>query len=67
MNGVPAWDVETDVLVVGFGVAGACTAIEARAAGADVLVLERASGAGGTSALAGGHFYLGGGSPVQVA
>ena len=42
VNGVPAWDVETDVLVVGFGVAGACAAIEARATGADVLVLERA-------------------------
>jgi 3-oxo-5alpha-steroid 4-dehydrogenase len=67
MGDVAAWDTETDVLVVGFGVAGASAAIEACGAGADVLVLERAGGPGGTSGLAGGHFYLGGGTPVQVA
>jgi succinate dehydrogenase/fumarate reductase flavoprotein subunit len=32
-----------------------------------VLVVERAAVAGGTSALAGGHFYLGGGTAVQRA
>jgi succinate dehydrogenase/fumarate reductase flavoprotein subunit len=58
---------EVDVVVVGFGVAGACAAIDARAAGASVLVVERASGPGGTSAMAGGHFYLGAGTPVQEA
>jgi 3-oxo-5alpha-steroid 4-dehydrogenase len=63
---LPAWDAEADVVVVGFGVAGASAAIEARGIGADVLVLERASGPGGTSGLAGGHFYLGGGTPVQT-
>jgi succinate dehydrogenase/fumarate reductase flavoprotein subunit len=31
------------------------------------LVLERAAAAGGTTALAGGHFYLGGGTAVQQA
>jgi 3-oxo-5alpha-steroid 4-dehydrogenase len=56
-----------DVLVVGFGIAGGCAAVEAAAAGASVLVLERAAVAGGTSALAGGHFYLGGGTVVQRA
>jgi 3-oxo-5alpha-steroid 4-dehydrogenase len=56
-----------DVVVVGFGVAGGCAAVEAAAAGARVLVLERAAIAGGTSALAGGHFYLGGGTAVQRA
>ena len=25
---VPAWDFETDVVVIGFGAAGACAAIE---------------------------------------
>ena len=61
------WDKETDVLIVGYGIAGACAAIEASEAGADVLVLERASGGGGASALSSGIFYLGGGTPVQKA
>ena len=47
------WDRVTDVLVVGLGCAGACAALEADAAGAKVLVLERASAGGGTSALSG--------------
>ena len=64
---VPAWDLEADVVVVGFGAAGACATIEARAAGADVLLLERASGGGGTSALSTGQLYLGGGTPIQTA
>jgi 3-oxo-5alpha-steroid 4-dehydrogenase len=61
------WDREADVVVVGFGCAGACAAIEAAEAGAEVLVLERSSGGGGTSALSGGLIYMGGGTPVQEA
>ena len=64
---VRAWDREADVVVVGFGCAGACAAIEAAEAGADVLLLERASGGGGTSAMSGGLIYMGGGTPVQAA
>jgi 3-oxo-5alpha-steroid 4-dehydrogenase len=64
---VGGWDLEADVVVVGLGCAGACAALEARAAGADTLVLECASGGGGTSALSGGLIYLGGGTPVQRA
>ena len=64
---VKKWDLEADVVVVGFGCAGACAAIEAAEAGADVLVLERASGGGGTSAMSGGQIYMGGGTPVQKA
>jgi len=56
-----------DVAVIGFGIAGGCAALEAARAGARVLVLERAVVPGGTSCLAGGHFYLGGGTPVQQA
>lgn len=58
---------EVDVLVVGLGMAGGCAAVEAAASGARVLVLERAAVAGGTTAMAGGHFYLGGGTAVQEA
>ncbi|NLU82576.1 FAD-dependent oxidoreductase [Rhodococcus sp. HNM0569] len=64
---VEAFDTETDVLVVGYGCAGAAAALEATAAGRDVTILERASGGGGSSALSGGEMYLGGGTPVQAA
>jgi 3-oxo-5alpha-steroid 4-dehydrogenase len=53
--------------VIGFGIAGACAALEAHAAGADVLIIERASSGGDASALSAGIFYLGGGTPVQSA
>ncbi|WP_152223427.1 FAD-dependent oxidoreductase [Pseudomonas sp. SCB32] len=64
---VPVWDQETEVLVVGFGAAGASAAIEAATAGARVVLLEATSGNGGTSALSGGEIYLGGsgGTPAQ--
>ncbi|MFN8071260.1 MAG: FAD-binding protein [Mycobacterium sp.] len=64
---VTEWSEEADVVVIGFGIAGGCAAVTAAAAGARVLVLERAAVAGGTTALAGGHFYLGGGTAVQQA
>jgi len=64
---VTTWSDQVDVLVVGLGVAGGCAAVEAAAAGARVLVLERAAVPGGTTAMAGGHFYLGGGTVVQRA
>ncbi|MBY0400968.1 FAD-dependent oxidoreductase [Myxococcota bacterium] len=64
---VEVWHETVDVLVVGYGAAGVCAAIEAARAGADTLVLERASGGGGTTAMAGGVLYLGGGTRVQKA
>ena len=64
---VGTWSDEVDVVVVGFGIAGGCAALEAARAGAKVLLLERAATYGGTSAMAGGHFYLGGGTAVQRA
>jgi succinate dehydrogenase/fumarate reductase flavoprotein subunit len=36
------WDMEADVVVVGFGAAGAATAITAHELGADVIMLEKA-------------------------
>ncbi|MEC3976448.1 FAD-binding protein [Amycolatopsis sp. H20-H5] len=53
-----------DVVIVGFGAAGACAAIEAADAGADVLVLDRFAG-GGASAVSGGVVYAGGGTAQQ--
>ena len=41
------WVDSTDVLVVGWGAAGASAAIEAREQGADVLVVDRFGGGGG--------------------
>ena len=64
---ISSWDEEADVVIVGMGSAGSCAAIEAAEAGASVLALDRASGAGGTTANAAGHFYLGGGTRVQKA
>ena len=61
----PGWEAEVDVLVVGVGAAGACTAIEAASAGASVLCLERAGGTGGTTAVSDGMIYLGGGTALQ--
>jgi len=60
-----AWDDASDVVVIGFGAAGACASIEAADAGADVLVLDRFAG-GGASAISGGVVYAGGGTTVQA-
>jgi len=60
------WDIEADVVVVGFGAAGACAALEAVQAGADVVVLDRFAG-GGATALSGGVIYAGGGTRQQQA
>jgi 3-oxo-5alpha-steroid 4-dehydrogenase len=64
---LPADAASYDVVVIGFGIAGGCAALEAARAGASVLVLERAAVHGGTSSMSGGHFYLGGGTAVQRA
>ena len=64
---LPADAPSYDVVVVGFGIAGGCAALEAARAGARVLLLERAAVHGGTSSMSGGHFYLGGGTAVQQA
>ncbi|MFF5289985.1 FAD-binding protein [Paractinoplanes globisporus] len=58
------WDETADVVVVGFGAAGACAAIEAADAGARVLVLDRFGG-GGATAISGGVVYAGGGTAQQ--
>ncbi len=66
--GVPEkWDKETDVIVVGYGGAGAAATIEATKAGAKVIVLERMKQGGGSTAISGGVAYMGGGTPLQKA
>jgi succinate dehydrogenase/fumarate reductase flavoprotein subunit len=64
---VESWSDDADVVVIGFGIAGGCAAVTAADEGARVLVLEKAAAVGGTTAMAGGHFYLGGGTAVQQA
>lgn len=66
-NEVANWERSADVVIVGLGGAGACAALEASRLGAEVLVLERAAGGGGTTALSGGLIYCGGGTFVQKA
>jgi 3-oxo-5alpha-steroid 4-dehydrogenase len=58
------WEDEADVVIVGFGGAGACAALEARAQGASVVALDRFHG-GGATAISGGVLYAGGGTHIQ--
>lgn len=52
------WDRQADVVVVGFGGAGASAALEAREVGADVTLIDRFGG-GGTTGYSGGVIYAG--------
>lgn len=52
------WDIESDVVVVGYGAAGAVSAISARDAGADVLILEKMKDGGGNSRVSGGNIIV---------
>ncbi len=60
------WDEEFDVVVAGFGGAGACAAIEAADRGARVLAIDRFAG-GGATKMSGGVIYSGGGTRHQKA
>jgi len=64
---VKAWDAEADVVIVGYGCAGASAAIAARQSDADVLIIERTGAGGGASSMAGGEIYMGGGTAIQKA
>ena len=61
------WDYETDVVVVGFGGAGAAAAWEAGTAGAEVIILEKEEKAGGSTNICGGLITIGGGNALQKA
>ncbi len=58
------FDEQRDVVVVGFGAAGAAGAIQAADDGADVLAVDRFEG-GGASRKSGGVVYAGGGTELQ--
>ena len=66
---ITTWDLDTDIAIVGFGAAGSCAALEARASGASVDIFEVASAGGGSAALSGGEVYVGGsgGTSIQQA
>ena len=51
---ISKWDNETEVLVAGYGFAGAVAAIEAHDAGAKVLLIEKEAHPAGCSPTAGG-------------
>lgn len=66
-SSITSWDDEADVVIAGYGVAGAAAAVEAARSGAEVLVTERTGSWGGAAAMAGGFIYLGGGTALQKA
>ncbi|RYD91320.1 MAG: FAD-binding protein, partial [Sphingomonadales bacterium] len=53
------WNDEADIVLIGFGGAGAAAGLEACEQGASVLALDRFGG-GGTTAFSGGVIYAGG-------
>ncbi|MBI4331046.1 MAG: FAD-binding protein [Chloroflexi bacterium] len=56
-DGTPKkFDMESDVVIVGYGGAGAVAAITAHDLGARVLILEKTSAGGGNTKLSGGTF-----------
>ncbi len=63
---VNEWHMEMDAAVIGFGGAGACTAIEARDAGIDVQIFELSSASGGSTAMSSAEIYMGGNGGTRV-
>ncbi len=58
------WDQTADVVVAGFGGAGAAAALEAQEQGLKTIILDRFNG-GGATVISGGIFYAGGGTAIQ--
>lgn len=57
----------TDFVIIGSGAGGLCAALTARAAGAEVLVLEKEAMIGGNSALSGGTMWIPGNALMREA
>ena len=64
LGAAPAADAEADVIIVGSGFGGLAAAIEARRAGAEVLLVEKMAALGGNSSLSAGDMAVPD-SPVQ--
>lgn len=64
VKAVGLWAGKYDLVVIGYGLAGASAALEAAAHGLNVLLLDRFEG-GGASQMSGGIVYAGGGTHVQ--
>ena len=57
--GLPAkWDREADVVILGYGGAGASAAITAKDAGADVVIFEKTAQGGGNTAVSSGGMMI---------
>jgi succinate dehydrogenase/fumarate reductase flavoprotein subunit len=54
----PKWDYETDVLIVGYGAAGANAAIAAHDAGARAMIIEKLAFPGGNSGVCAGAMVI---------
>src|SRR6476659_10685839 len=52
------WHEEADVVVIGYGYAGAVAALEAHDAGAEVLLIEKMPDPGGISITSGGNVRI---------
>jgi 3-oxo-5alpha-steroid 4-dehydrogenase len=60
-----SWEETADVVIVGYGGAGATAAVFAARAGAKVIILEAQAHGGGSSAINEGAFTVGGGTRIQ--
>ncbi len=52
------WQMESDIVIVGSGIAAVCAAIAAATSGASVIMLEKMPFYGGTTAKSGGVFWI---------
>jgi succinate dehydrogenase/fumarate reductase flavoprotein subunit len=52
------WDIVTDVVILGYGGAGASAAIAAKDAGADVMIFEKLEQGGGNTAVSSGGMMI---------
>jgi flavin-dependent dehydrogenase len=52
------WDMEYDVIVVGWGAAGSAAAVTAHDQGAQVLILEKMPEGGGNTRVCGGNIII---------
>jgi 3-oxo-5alpha-steroid 4-dehydrogenase len=59
-----SWNAQADLVIAGYGGAGAVAALEGDEQGLDVLVFDRLMG-GGATTISGGIYYAGGGTAIQ--